>query len=240
MRRLSTLAAALMLGFAVSNAHAVFLSVDQFNAPPRYMHDMLVGLPITMFDGLDIASQAATPLNRYSDPIRAIQHNWTVDGGGGNLFGSRSSVTIGTQAAPMGSLSMANNPGHNSIVDIRWTLASGFVPAAGPVSFLFNVVFSDSVPVNISYALDALPFQFLTTFNQSVSIGSAVPFGVLLSAGEQANLANGGLLTLRFAGDAGWDLAIDSFGFQIPEPTSLALVGLALLGAGVMTRRRKA
>jgi hypothetical protein len=37
-----------------------------------------------------------------------------------------------------------------------------------------------------------------------------------------------------------WDLSLDSFGVTIPEPTSIALVGLALLGAGVASRRRQA
>jgi hypothetical protein len=48
------------------------------------------------------------------------------------------------------------------------------------------------------------------------------------------------MLTLRITGDEAWDFAIDSFGFQIPEPATLALTGLALIGAGVASRRRKA
>ena len=90
-----------------------------------------------------------------------------------------------------------------------------------------------------AYRLDNLgAFISIITFNQVVPPNVGLAVG--LSAAEQLNLSNGGILTLRFVGEAGWDMAIDSFGFQIPEPTSLALVGLALLGAGVATRRRKA
>ena len=45
---------------------------------------------------------------------------------------------------------------------------------------------------------------------------------------------------MTFVGDLGWDISIDEIGFIIPEPTSLALAGLALLGAGLASRRRKA
>jgi hypothetical protein len=50
----------------------------------------------------------------------------------------------------------------------------------------------------------------------------------------------GGTLTMTVDGDNGWDLSLDSFGLTLPEPTSLGLVGLALLGAGVASRRRQA
>jgi hypothetical protein len=61
-----------------------------------------------------------------------------------------------------------------------------------------------------------------------------------VNAVQQAALNAGGTLTMIVDGGNGWDLSLDSFGFSIPEPTSLALVGLALLGAGVASRRRQA
>lgn len=240
MRQFTTLVAAIGAVFAMTSAQAVVLLVDDFNAPDRYMHDNTSGAVVTMNDGPTVATQLPTPGNVYTDATRAIVHNWTIDGTGGccaNLLGSRSSVTIGNQASPTGSLSMANAPAHNSEVDITWSLAADFVPLIGPVSFFFDVVSSDSVPVNISYSLNGSPFSLITTFNAVVppTVGLAVP----LSAAEQALLNPGGTLTLRFTGDDGWDFAIDSFGFRTPEPASLALVGLALLGAGVASRRRK-
>lgn len=241
MRRFTPLFAAIAATFALGNAQALLLPVDNFNAPDRFMHDNLVGAGTFMSDGPAINLQAptnGTGVPPYIDAQRQITHNWTVDGGGGNAFGSRSNVTIGGQGSPVGSLAMANAPGHNSIVDVQWTIAPNFVPAAGPVSFYFDVVFSDNVPVNISHSINGGAWVPLLNFSQAVP--PAVTVFDALSAAEQAALNAGGTLALRFAGDAGWDLSIDSFGFDIPEPASLALAGLALIGAGVASRRRKA
>jgi hypothetical protein len=71
-----------------------------------------------------------------------------------------------------------------------------------------------------------------------------------LSATQQNTISAGaGTRELRavFDGPAGWDLTIDSFGLRerttvnpVPEPSTLALVGLAVAGIGVASRRRKA
>ena len=62
----------------------------------------------------------------------------------------------------------------------------------------------------------------------------------LLSAAAQNALAGGGQMMLVINGDTGWDMTIDSFGIEVPEPGSMALVGLALVAGGVASRRRKA
>jgi hypothetical protein len=54
------------------------------------------------------------------------------------------------------------------------------------------------------------------------------------------SLLAGGTLTATFSGLPAYDITIDNFGLALPEPTSLALVGLALVGAGIATRRRGA
>jgi hypothetical protein len=45
---------------------------------------------------------------------------------------------------------------------------------------------------------------------------------------------------MTLSGGDAWNLVLDSFSITVPEPTSLALVGLALLGAGFAASRRKA
>jgi MYXO-CTERM domain-containing protein len=222
MFRRSATAAALATIFALGNAHALFLSVDEFENPDVFIFDTVKG---------------AAPDAVYTDAIRTITHSWDT-GAVSNGFGQQSGVIMGGNTTPPGSLSMYNGVGQNSHVTLEWSLVAGFVPSTGPVSFFFNVVGSDAVPVTISYALNNGAFTNVATFNQVVPPN--VPFAVPLTDAQRDDLALGGTLELKFQGDAGWDFAIDSFGFQVSEPASLALAGLALLGAGAATRRRKA
>jgi hypothetical protein len=120
-------------------------------------------------------------------------------------------------------------------------LAAGFVPAAGPVAFVFDIVGSDGVDVDFRYSFNMGASTFITTYDAGAIPPNPVKQLVIpLSAAEQAAFSAGGMFTLILDGNPGYDISIDSFGFQTPEPASLALAGLALLGAGAATRRRKA
>jgi PEP-CTERM motif len=245
MKRFFATAAAAAALFAASNAHAVFLSVDEFTSPNLTLWDSSAA-PGTIAMSGNINGGATVALGgAYVDPIRTITHNWTADlgGNGQNPNGGKSRVTMGNDASPTGALTMSNVNNSDSIVDIRYNLAAGFVPAVGtPVSFFFLVVGSDTVNKFLSFSTDSgATFNSIGSFNTQVDFPSQVAFTVPLTNAQQATLNLGVLdFVLRISGDSGWDFSIDSFGFQVPEPTSLALVGLALLGAGVATRRRKA
>ncbi len=66
------------------------------------------------------------------------------------------------------------------------------------------------------------------------------PLTWALNASQASSLLTAGkVLKLTIDGGNNWDFSGDNLTLTVPEPATLALVGLALLGAGVVSRRRK-
>jgi hypothetical protein len=221
MRRLSTLVAALATVFTVGSANALVILIDDFNSPDLVLADMTLG-------------GGAASLGPTLPNDRTVTHELLA---GTNVTGGNSKVTIGSTTFPAGTMEMANDNLRDSEVTVSWTLVNGQIldSSNGPASFLFQVVASDGNPTtaelffnNVSIGNYVIPGN---TFNLPLSFG--------VSAATQDLMNGGGNLRLAINGDTGWDMSIDSFGVTIPEPTSIALVGLALLGAGVASRRRQ-
>ena len=220
MRRISTLVAALAAAFAVGNANALVILIDDFNSPDITVSDL------TTADGA-VVSAATAPNGRV------VSHDLLTGTGGSGTY-----VAIGSSTFPVGALEVANASGRDSEVKISWTLAAGLVldSTFGPASFLFDVIESDGNPTSVE-----LLFNNVSVGSYSIpggTLGLPLAFGV--SAATQNLMNTGGTLQLVVNGATGWDMTLDSFGVTIPEPTSIALVGLALLGAGVASRRRQA
>ena len=62
-----------------------------------------------------------------------------------------------------------------------------------------------------------------------------------LTSAQQNTISSPGnqVLKLVLNGPTGWDLRLDNLRFELPEPGSLPLVALALVGAVVALNRRK-
>jgi hypothetical protein len=222
MRRLSTLVAALATVFTVGSANALVVLIDDFNSPDLEVIDQAGG-------GATV-SLPTNPNGRY------VSHE--LLSGTNTLGGIGSSVTIGSSSIPTGSLNVNNSTGRDSEVKVGWTLANGLIldNTFGPASFLFDVITSDA---NATSA--ALYFNNVLIGSYSIPGNTSnLPLSFAVSAATQNLMALGGNLELVLNGSNEWDLSLDSFGVTIPEPTSIALVGLALLGAGVASRRRQA
>lgn len=231
MRRLTHLAAAMGAAFALGSAQAAVLIVDDFNTPAGSQ----VVIDGTGNDGNAVsgASLATTAGNLAT--TRTITHEMlTAGANGGNL----SSVSVGNGNVPTGALAMNNGSTVDSQASVSWTLGA-LPPIAGPVSFFFRVIQSN---VGVPAANNVLSFSLNGGALATVSIGNATNQDLFftLTAAQAASIQNGGTLMMTANGSADWDLSLDTFGLAIPEPASLALVGLGLLGAGVASRRRKA
>jgi hypothetical protein len=235
MRRFSTLAAAAAIALAAGSAQALVITVDDFNGPDMAAADMTIG-------GSLASAGPAGPVN----PPGVLQRTLTHDLLAGVNDGTGSSVKIGSLTYPAGALESQNQPGRNSEVTVSWALAAGFIPdtSAGPASVLFEVLFSD-LNVNFKLYWDNVLYatNSFAAYDGLASYPPAIPMDVTFDlTPTQQNTINGaaGTLKLVIDGPSGWDLTLDALNFQVPEPTSLALVGLALIGAGVASRRRKA
>ena len=224
MSRFPVILAAVAVALAVANAQAVPILIDDFNSP-----DMVV---------VDQAGGGATVVNSPGliPNSRFVSHELLA--GINTPSGDGSKVTIGSTTFPAGSLEVANSSGRDSEVRLGWTIAPGLVPttaAGGVASLAITVVESDGNPTSLELFVNNVSQGF---FSIAGNTRNDINY-FSLSAAAQNALAGGGQLMLVINGDTGWDLALDSFGIEVPEPSSMALVGLALVAGGAASRRRK-
>jgi PEP-CTERM motif len=223
MRRLSVITAAVAGLLLASSAHAVLILIDDFDTPDMVVFDQLGG-------GATVVNSPGLLPNG-----RVVSHELLT--GTNTLIGEDSKVKIGSTTFPAGSLEVANASGRDSVVTVTWTIAAGLVPtvAMGTASLAVTVVQSDGNPTSLQLFVNNLSQG---TFSIPGNTANDTNY-FALSAAAQTALAGGGSMKLVINGDTGWDMTLDSFGINVPEPGSVALVGLALLGAGAAARRRK-
>ena len=236
MRILAPLLAAVGAAFAVSSAQADVLVIDDFSKP-------VPGAIVWDRDGVVGNGSGATPDQSVLTSAtglfssRTLTHQLLTSGlisVDGNAGGNKSSAGVG--ALPNYEperLNIDNGSGVDSQVVVTWTL---------------NSINAFSLPATLSldvFALDA-GGATVTAFLDGVSLGAVNATGVgtplnwALNASQASSLLTAGkVLKLTLDGGNNWDFSGDNLRLTVPEPATLALVGLALLGAGVVSRRRK-
>ena len=238
MRILAPLVAALGAAFAVSSAQAGVLIIDDFSKP-------VPGVQIWDRDGIVGNSSGGTADTQTLTSAtglfssRTLTHQLLTSGlitADANITGIKSSAGVG--ALPnyeANRLNMDNGSTADSQVVVTWMLNS--INTFGGASTLSLDVIGVDVgggATVVSAFLDGVLLGSTnataagTTLNWSLNATQA---SGLLTAGKQ--------LKLTFDGGDAWDFSGDNLRMTVPEPATLALVGLALLGAGVVSRRRK-
>jgi hypothetical protein len=233
MRKFLSLAATFASVFAVGSAQANVILIDNFNTPstssnPQRARDTSTGNGPNSSGTVTISGGLAIDRQLFSDLIAGSGDSptSTLTAGGPNQNGNQVLDVTNSSSSV------------NSINYVKWNL--GTITATqlfGSVSLYFDVTTpSGSGPATVAFDIAGTSLDFSTSLGTLGHVAFALDSNDIAAFGN----ASGKLLTMKITGANGYDLRLNNFGLEIPEPTSLALVGLALVGAGFAASRRKA
>ncbi|MCA3240864.1 MAG: PEP-CTERM sorting domain-containing protein [Rubrivivax sp.] len=246
--------------FGASSAHALAIVIDSFSQPTTgiVVADVngVVDRPVAgtgaagnpLADTVSTGGISAFVTSRSLDHLMDTTGIITANGGVGaapglctvNCGGAFSSAGIGgLPNFEPDRLNMSNGSAIDATVGVTWALGPIVTTSA---TFTLDVLTNDTgtttgaVPNTVTWFINGGPA--IGTFNIIGTGAGVISFS--LNAAQSALLAPGALLRAEFNGSPEWDLSLDNLTLRIPEPGTLALAGLAVLGAGLAARRRKA
>jgi hypothetical protein len=240
MRKFLSLAVAITSIFAASGAHAALILIDDFNSAPQHAYDIVNSNLTPGVSTTASLSGSSTPLLASDRRLTNSVTNLNGNALSGNTTGAISSIATDSPLA-LNMLNVTNMGGVNSTNTVTWTVG----PLAGTASsLLFDVLGAYTSNTKLTFSIGNSIFT-------DQLVGSGTPNGtrietIAITPGNARAFSTGGTLALTITGEDGYDLSLDnvrlttSSSATIPEPTSLALVGLALVGAGFAASRRKA
>jgi len=195
-------------------ANADVISIDDFDNGDQRIVMTTVGAPVTS-------------VNAY----RTLT---------GTLVDKLPPISASTEVS-YGQLHIMNGGGENVEVSVQWNMPAFVLPTnAIDVSLSFTIFFTDGAKTRADFTFAGVSVASLAIPGNSENLE-------LMFTMDRALLDAGGELKMTLTGETGWDMDLDSVVMNynvpttnnVPEPTTIVLMGLGLLGIGAVARRRK-
>jgi hypothetical protein len=252
MRKILALSAAVASAFAMNVAHSATILIDSFNFPTTGANQFIkadsTGMTATTTVG-GLGGTAQVNPSSAADGSYAITRDLFVNCISG--AGSSGNPCVNASAASaqgLGYLEINTRNNMTASAAVTWTLPPN-ATLVSPSSYFFQIISNTTgapgnIPTTVDFIFTGTGSNVGNNFNlsnQNFGSVAGVPAAFALGVSDVNALKGGGQLQMLLSSTGtGWSISLDQFALFTPEPTSLALVGLALLGAGVVSRRRKA